>query len=109
MQWKPWQPDFHKDEHATTIEGLDCHNPYLVRTGENEYKRFAQCDLRPGMKVCYEKPYIRQENGQFAAVIPEKTMLITSRGTILKSPEVPQVVQQRVYSPQILTGTRQRA
>ena len=109
VQWKPWQPDFHKDEHATTIEGLDCHNPYLVRTGENEYKRFAQCDLRPGMKVCYEKPYIRQENGQFAAVIPEKTMLITSRGTILKSPEVPQVVQQRVYSPQILTGTRQRA
>lgn len=98
VQWKPWEPDFHKLEHLTTIEGLDCHNPYLVAEGDGSYRRFPQCDLKKGMEICYEKPQIQNKNGGFDDIIPENTLMITSSGAKIAYPHLPEHVHNRTLT-----------
>lgn len=89
MQWNAWEDDNHQMEHLTTIEGIDAGNPYLVKT-ENGYVRRAQCDLRKGDVICYEKPQVLV-GGKFQDFIPEKTLFLSSSGLIIASPEIPEI------------------
>lgn len=89
MQWNAWEDDNHQMEHLTTIEGIDAGNPYLVKT-EKGYVRRAQCDLRKGDVICYEKPQVLV-GGKFQDFIPEKTLFLSSSGLIIASPEIPEI------------------
>lgn len=95
MQWNAWEDDNHQMEHLTTIEGIDAGNPYLVKT-ENGYVRRAQCDLRKGDVICYEKPQVLV-GGKFQDFIPEKTLFLSSSGLIIASPEIPEISQNREH------------
>lgn len=106
VQWKPWEPDNHKFEHLTTIEGLDCHNPYLVAGADGSYKRYPQCDLREGMRICYEKPQVQKSDGSFEDVIPPNTLFLSSQGTRIPYPELPPAGREYSRIPPNLVGAK---
>lgn len=103
VQWKPWEPDFHKLEHLGTIEGLDSTNPYLIDAPEGGLQRRPQCDLRKGTTIYCEKLQVKNPQGKFEDVIPDNTLLLTSQGTKISYPQVPEVsrTQQKTYAAEL--------